>query len=111
MFIVCPPIKYVHHPSNIKSESNSRSFSNGPLLFGINGNSQKLITSNDNCLTIAISDLIISEGLYFNLDQKPRFKKLLELSRNVLKTYIPPKRKLIPKELFDVIHEQNMKRN
>ena len=31
--------------------------------------------------------------------------------RNVLKTYIPPNRNLTSKELLDVIHEQNMKRN
>ena len=55
--------------SNLSSESNSRSFSNGSLLFGINGNSQKLITSNDTCLTIAIADLIISGCLTFNLAQ------------------------------------------
>ena len=35
----------------------------------------------------------------------------MELSRNVSKTYISPNRKLIPKELLDVIHEQNMKSN
>ena len=81
------------------------------LFFGLDGNSQKLIISNDTRLTIAIADLIISEGLPFNLAQKPRFKKLLELSRNVLKTYIPSNRKLISKELLDVIHEQNTKRN
>ena len=51
--------------SNISSEINSRSFSNGSLVFG--GNSQKLIISNDTCLTIAKADLIISEGLPFNL--------------------------------------------
>ena len=89
--------------SNISYESNSRSFSNGSLVFG--GNSQKLIISNDTCLTIAIADLIISEGLPFNISQKPRFKKVLDLSRNVSKTYIPPNRKLISKELLDVIHE------
>ena len=33
------------------------------------------------------------------------------MSRNVSKTYIPPNRKIISKELFDVIHEQNIKRN
>ena len=71
---------------------------------------KKLITSNDTCLTIAISDLIISEGLPFNLSQKPRFKKVLELLGNVSTTYIPPNRKLISKELLAVIHEQNKKR-
>ena len=70
-----------------------------------------MITSNDTRLTIEIAYLIISEGLPFNLAQKPRFKKVLEFSRNHLKTYIPSNRKLISKELVDVIHEQNMKRN
>ena len=70
-----------------------------------------MMTSNDTRLNIAIADLIISEGITFNLAQEPRFKKVLELSRNVLKTYIPPNRNLVSKELLDVIHEQNMKRN
>ena len=34
----------------------------------------------------------------------------MELSRKFSKTYITPNRKLISKELLDVIHEQNMKR-
>ena len=97
--------------SNITTESNSRSFSNGSLVFGIGGNSQKLITSNETRLTIAIADIIITEGLSFNISQKPILKKVLELSRNVSKTCIPPNRKLISKEILDVIHEQNMKRN
>ena len=97
--------------SNISSDSNSRSFSNGSLMFGIDGNYQKLITSNNTHFTIEISDLIISEGLPFNLPQKPRFKKVLEFSGKVLKTYIPTNRNLTSKELLDVIHEQNMKRN
>ena len=33
------------------------------------------------------------------------------MSGNVSKTYIPPNRKLISKEVLDVIYEQNMKRN
>ena len=97
--------------SNISYEINSISFSNGSLVFGIDVNDQKLITSNDTRLTIAIADLIISEGLPFNPSQKTIFNNSLELSRNVLKTYIPPNRKIISKELLDVIYEQNMKRN
>ena len=97
--------------SNISSESNSRSVSNDSLIFVIDGNSQKLITSNDTRLTIAIADLILSEGLPYNLSQKPRFNKVLELSGNVLKTYIPPNIKLVNKKLLDVIHEQNIKSN
>ena len=50
--------------------SNSRSFSNGSIVFGIDGNYQKIITSNENRLNIAKTDLIISEGLPFNLYQK-----------------------------------------
>ena len=69
------------------------------------------MTSNENRLTISIADLIISEGFSFNIDQKPIFKEVLELARNVPKNYIPPNKKLIPKELIDAIHEQNMKRN
>ena len=46
--------------SNITTDSNSRSFSNGSLVFGIDGNYQTSITSNETCITIAISDLIIS---------------------------------------------------
>ena len=40
------------------------------FFFGIDGNSQKLITSNDTCLTIAVADLIISERLPFNISKK-----------------------------------------
>ena len=97
--------------SNLTTESNSRSFSNGSLVCGIDGNSQELITSNKTCLTIVIADIFISEGLPFNISQNPTFKKVLELSRNVSKTYIHPNRKILSKELLDVINEQNMKRN
>ena len=70
-----------------------------------------MITSNETCLTVAIAGHIISDGLYFNLSQKPRFKKVLDLSRNVSKTYIPLNRNIISKELLGVIHEHNMMRN
>ena len=83
--------------SNITTESNSRTFSNGSTIFGIDVNFKNPITSNNIHITIAISDLIISEGLSFNLYQKPRFKNLLELAINVPKKYIPTKKKLIPK--------------
>ena len=80
---------------NISSESNSRSFSNGSLVFGIDESSQKLKTSNNTRLYITTVDLIISEGLPFNTSQKSRFRKVLELSGNVSRTYITPNRKLI----------------
>ena len=95
---------------NVTTEINSRSFSNGSLFY-IYDNYQKLITSNETRLNIAIADIIISEGLSFNTAQKPRFKKILELARNVSKTYIPSNRNLIYKEIIDVIHEHNTKKN
>ena len=48
-------------------------------------NTQKMMTSNKTRLTVAIADLIISEGIYLNIYQKPRFKKVLDLARTVLK--------------------------
>ena len=83
--------------SNIISDINSRSFSNGSLIFVIYGNYQKLITSSYTSLTIKISYFIISEGLPFNPAQRPIFKKVLELLRNVSKTYIPPNINLVSK--------------
>ena len=62
-------------------------------------------------LTVAIADLIISEGLSFNLAQKPRFKKVLELAKYASKCYQSPNRKRISKDLLDVIHDQNMEKN
>ena len=46
--------------SNITAEINSRNVSNGSLIFGIDSNYQKSITSNETCLTIAITDIIDS---------------------------------------------------
>ena len=74
-------------------------------------NTKKMMTSNETRLTVAIADLIISEGLSFNLSQKPRFKKVLELARTVSKCYQPPKIKLISKDFLDVIHDWNIERN
>ena len=69
------------------------------------------MTSNETRLTVAISDIIISEVLSFNLSQKPRFKKVLELVRTVSKFYQPPNRKLISKDLLGVIYDHNMVKN
>ena len=70
-----------------------------------------MMTSNETRLTVNISDLIISEGLSFNLSQKTRFKKVLELARNVSKIYQPPKRNVISKDLLDIMHYQNTENN
>ena len=69
------------------------------------------MTSNETRLTVAITYLIISEGLSFNPSQKPRFKKVIELAITVSKCYQPLNRKHISKDLLDVIHDQNMERN
>ena len=69
------------------------------------------MTSNETRLTFAIADLIISEGLSFNISHKPRFKKVLELAITVSKCYQPPNRNLISKDLLDIIHDQNMESN
>ena len=69
------------------------------------------MTSNETRLTVAIADLIISEGLSFNISHKPRFKKVLDLAINESKFYQPPNRKLIYKDILDVIHDHNMERN
>ena len=71
-------------------------------------NTQKMMTSNETRLTLAITDLIISEGLSFNLAQKYRFKKVLDLAINVSKDYQPPNRMITPKDILDIIHDQNM---
>ena len=71
-------------------------------------NTQKMITYNEARLTVLIADIIIYEGLYFNLDQKPRFKKVLDLERTVSKNYQPPKRKLTPNDLLYVVHNHSM---
>ena len=74
-------------------------------------NTPKMMTSNDTRLTVAITDLIIYEGLSINLSQKPNHNKVLDLTRTVSKSYQPPNRKFISKDILDVIHDQNMESN
>ena len=50
--------------SNINTEINSRIVSNGSLIFGIDGNSQRSISYNKTRLTIDIYDIIILDGLW-----------------------------------------------
>ena len=70
----------------------------------------EMTTSTDTRLTVLITDITISEGLYFNLFKKPRFNKVA-LARTVSKIYQPPTRKLISKYILDVINDQNMESN
>ena len=81
------------------------------FFFMGDNNTQKMMTSNEIYLTVAIADLVISQGLSFNLSQKTRFKKVLDLERTVSICYQPPNRKLISKDILDVIHDQNMESN
>ena len=68
----------------IKSpESNPKNPIKGSFFFMGDNNTQKMTNSNETHLTVAITDIIISEGLSFNLSQKPRFKKVLDLARTV----------------------------
>ena len=53
------------------------------------------MTSNETCLTVAIDNLIISAGIAFNISQKHRFKKVMDLERNVSTCYQPTNRKLM----------------
>ena len=69
------------------------------------------MTSKKLHLTVTIAGLIISEGLYFNLDQKPRFRKVLDLVINVSKWYQSPNRNIISKYLYDGKYDQNMESN
>ena len=74
-------------------------------------NTQKMMTSDETRLTVAISDLIISQGISFNISQEPRFKKVLYFARTVSKSYQTPSKNMISKDILDVIHDQNMERN
>ena len=71
---------YITSPSKQSSSSQKRIH-----IFMGDHNIQKMMTSNEARLTVEISDIIISEGLSFNKSQKPRFKKVLDLARNVSK--------------------------
>ena len=72
-----------------------------------NHNIQKIMTSNEVRLIVSISDIIISEGISYNISQKPRLKKVINLARNVSKCYQPPNGKIIPKDIMDIIHNHN----
>ena len=95
----------------ISPESNQMTPQKGSIFFMVDNNIQKMMTSNEKCLTVEIEDLIISECLSFNLSHKPSLKKVLDLSRTVPKSYQPHNRNLLSKDVLDVIHEQNMERN
>ena len=74
-------------------------------------NTQKMITYNQTRLTVAVADLIIYEGISFNIAQKHRSEKVLDLERTVSKIYQPSNINLISKDILGVIHYQDMERN
>ena len=81
-------------------ESNPTTPQKGSIIFMEDNNVQKTMTSNETHITVAIADLIISEGLYFNIYQKPRFKKVLDLARTAPKSYQTLNIKLISKDFW-----------
>ena len=80
------------------------------LSFIVDNNTQKR-KSSETRLTVEIGDFIISNSFSFNLFQKPRFKKVMDLAKNVSKGYQLSNRNLISKDLPYMIHNQNMKMN
>ena len=101
---------YIRKSFSQYPESNQTTPQRGSMVFTEDNNTHKMMTSNETRLTVAIADLIISEGLSFNIFQKPSFK-VLGLARTVSKCYQCPNRNLLFKALLDVIHDQNMERN
>ena len=70
----------------------------GRLAYGNKKNRTFVCNSFLNYMReIDITDIIISEGLSFNIAQKPKFKKVLGLSRNVSNTYSSQKKYHIQK--------------
>ena len=92
-------------------ESNPTTPQKSSIFFTGDNKTQKIMTSNETRLTVAITDTIISEGLSLNIYQKPKFMNVLDLTITVSKRYQPPNRKLISKDIFCVIYDQKMKRN
>jgi len=50
---------------------------------------------NTSMLSAAISDFIFGDALAFNIIDSPRFRRVIELSRNVPTTYVVPDRRAI----------------
>ena len=92
-------------------ESNSRSVSNGLIFFRNYGSYKKQLLPTRPVLNIAISYLIISEGLFLNISQKYYSRRYWVWQSNVSNNHITPNRNLTSKGCLYVNHEQNMKRN
>ena len=81
--------------SDTTAESNTTTHPKGSFIFGMDINYWESIHFHYTCGTIFIAGIIISEGISFNISQKPIFKKVLYLARNISKTYIPPNKNCI----------------
>ena len=55
---------------NTSPESSKTTNQKGSIIFMGDIKTQNMMTSNETRLTVAISDIIISEGLSFNISQK-----------------------------------------
>ena len=67
--------------------------------------------SNNSRLTMAIADLIHSDGLAFSICESARFKKVLKLAATVEKDFVPPHRKDVAGRLLKLNYETRMKSN
>ena len=81
-------------------ESNQTNPQKVSIFFMGENKTHEMTTSTDTRLTVLITDITISEGLYFNLSHKPRFKKVLDLEITMSKSYQTPKRNLISKDFW-----------
>ena len=72
----------IHHPSSQAVAHHLRAIQKLLKMFNFfmgDHKTHKIMTSNETRLTVTIDDFIISEGISFNLSQKPRFKKVIDL--------------------------------
>ena len=76
-------ISFFNILSNTSYDINQMIHQKGSLVFSSEKYSQKPITFDDMCLTVAIAYSIIYEGLYFNMSHKTIIMKVLKLARNI----------------------------
>ena len=79
----------IYHPSkkrcSTSPDNNKITPKKGSIFCMGDHNTQKMMTLNKTRITVAIANLIISEGISFSLAQKHKFKKVLDLARNMSK--------------------------
>jgi hypothetical protein len=65
----------------------------------------------ESTLKMAITDMIHSCGLPFRLSSNIKFRRVLNLARNVPSNYCPPGRNQVATELLDINYDLYMERN